>query len=144
MKDKLRTPLLDHYQSLKQPIMTKRKMYCIELTRSHTLAQEIAIMACLSNGSGKYISLQDMESIVKVEVIRYPATNDYITATRTGDTLTIDAKDINILTITEVEIMELDKPQLSNEEAKAIIGVPTIDQYAKKGIADENNKELLN
>jgi hypothetical protein len=143
MKDKLRTPLLDHYSSLKQNNMKKR-IYRIELTRSHTLAQEIAIMACLSNGSGKYISLQDMESIVKVEVIRYPASNDYITATRIGDTLTIDAKDINILTITEVEIMELDKPQLSNEEARAIIGVPTIDQYAKTGIADESNKELLN
>ena len=135
MKDKLRTPLLDYYQSLKQTNMKSKKMYRIELTRSHTLAQEIAIMACLSNGSGKYISLTDMESVVKVEVIRYPATNDYITVTRTGDTLTIDAKDINILTITEVEIMELsDVPTLSAYEAKEILS----------GIADENEKNLLN
>ena len=135
MKDKLRTPLLDYYQSLKLTNMKSKKMYRIELTRSHTLAQEIAIMACLSNGSGKYISLTDMESVVKVEVIRYPDTNDYITVTRTGDTLTIDAKDINILTITEVEIMELsDVPTLSAYEAKEILS----------GIADENEKNLLN
>jgi len=142
MKDKLRTPLLDSLQ--KQPIMTKKKMFRIELTRSNTLAQDICIMASLSNGSGKYISLTDMESIVKVEIIRYPSLNEGISVTVTDNVLTIDRKDENILTITEVEIMQMDKPQLSNEEAKAIIGVPTIDQYAGTGIADESNKELLN
>jgi len=142
MKDKLRTPLLDSLQ--KQPIMTKRKMFRIELTRSNTLAQDICIMASLSNGSGKYISLSDMESIVKVDIIRYPTTHDGITITVTDNVLTIDRKDENILTITEVEIMELATPQLSHEEARAIIGVPTIDQYTNTGIADDNNKELLN
>ena len=142
MKDKLRTPLLDSLQ--KQPIMTKRKMYRIELTQTNSLSQDVVIMASLSNGSGKYISLQDMESNVKVDLIRFPTTNDGISVTVTDNVLTIDRKDENILTITEVEIMELDKPQLSNEEARAIIGVPTIDRYAGTGIADENIQELLN
>ena len=132
-------------EQLKQPTMKSRKMYRVELTRSNSLSQDICIMACLSNGSGKYISLTDMESIVKVELIRFPTTNEGISVTVSGNVLTIDGKNENILTVTEVEIMEIEKPQLSNQEAKDILtGVPTIDSYAGTGIADENNKELLN
>ena len=41
--------------------------------------------------------------------------------------------------------MEIEKPQLSNQEAKDILtGVPTIDSYAGTGIADNNNHENLN
>jgi len=142
MKDKLATPLLDSLQ--KKTIMTKRKMYRIELTKTNSLAQDIAIIACLSNGSGKYISLQDMESNVKVDLIRFPTTNDGISVTVIGNVLTIDRKDENILTITEVEIYEMDKPQLSNQEAKDIMGVPTIDSYIGTDISDNDNNELLN
>jgi len=142
MKDKLATPLLDSLQ--KKPIMTKRKMYRIELTKTNSLAQDICIMASLSNGSGKYISLTDMESNVKVDLIRFPTTNDGISVTVIGNVLTIDRKDENILTITEVEIYEMDKPQLSNQEAKDIMGVPTIDSYIGTDIADNDNNELLN
>jgi len=142
MKDKLATPLLDSLQ--KKPIMTKRKMYRIELTKTNSLAQDICIMASLSNGSGKYISLTDMESNVKVDLIRFPTTNDGISVTVIGNVLTIDRKDENILTITEVEIYEMDKPQLSNQEAKDIMGVPTIDSYIGTDISDNDNNELLN
>ena len=139
MKNKLSTPLLDHYSSLKQNNMKKR-MYRVELSKTNSLAEQIAIAACLSNGSGKYISLQDMESIVKVDIIRFPNTNDGVSVTVTDNVLTIDRKhqdvisgDVtveNILTITEVEIMELDKPQLSSTEAKELLsGVPTVDSY---------------
>ena len=140
---KLITPLLDSLQ--KQPTMKSRKMYRVELTRSNSLSQDVCIMACLSNGSGKYISLTDMESIVKVELIRFPTTNEGISVTVSGNVLTIDGKNENILTVTEVEIMEIEKPKLSNQEAKDILtGVPTIDSYAGTGIADNNNHENLN
>ena len=86
-----------------------------------------------------------MESIVKVELIRFPTTNEGISVTVSGNVLTIDGKNENILTVTEVEIMEIEKPQLSNQEAKDILtGVPTIDSYAGTGIADNNNHENLN
>ena len=90
---KLITPLLDSLQ--KQPTMKSRKMYRVELTRSNSLSQDICIMACLSNGSGKYISLTDMESIVKVELIRFPTTNEGISVTVSGNVLTIDGKNEN-------------------------------------------------
>ena len=143
MKDKLSTPFLDSLQ--KQPTMTKKRMYRIELTQTNSLSQDVVIMASLSNGSGKYISLQDMESNVKVDLIRFPTTNDGISVTVSGNVLTIDRRNENILTITEVEIMELDKPSLSNQEAKDILtGTPTIDSYLNTGIADNNNHEQLN
>lgn len=142
MRNKLATPFLD---SLNQPTMTKKRMYRIELTQTNSLSQDICIMASISNGSGKYISLQDMESIIKVDLIRFPTTNDGISVTVSGNVLTIDRGTENILTITEVEIMELDKPQLSNQEAKDILtGTPTIDRYENTGIADNKNHENLN
>lgn len=132
-------------EQLKQPTMTKRKMYRVELSKTNSLAEQISITACLSNGSGKYISLQDMESIIKVEIIRYPATNDNVSVTVTNNVLTIDKETENILTITEVEIMELDKPQLSNQEAKDIVsGVPSIDSYLNTGIGNTDAHENLN
>lgn len=129
MKNKLATPLLNYYQSLKQNNMKKR-MYRVELSQTNALAEQIAIAACLSNGSGKYISLQDMESIVKVDIIRFPTTNQYISVTVTDNVLTIDRNEENILTITEIEICELAKPELSNSEARDILlNVPTIDRH---------------
>lgn len=145
MKNKLATPLLNYYESLKQNNMKARKMYRIELTQTNSLSQDVVIMASLSNGSGKYISLQDMESNVKVDLIRFPTTNDGISVTVSGNVLTIDRRNENILTITEVEICELDKPSLSNQEAKDILtGTPTVDSYLGTGIADNSNHENLN
>lgn len=41
--------------------------------------------------------------------------------------------------------MEIEKPQLSNQEAKDILtGVPTIDSYSQGTITDNEAKELLN
>jgi len=141
MKDKLRTPLLDSLQ--KQPIMTKRKMYRIELTERDSIFTDMVLDAAVSNGR-EYVALNEIASAAKAICRKYPTTGSCHTINLNGNVLTIDKGTENILTIAEVEIMELDKPQLSNEEAKAIIGVPTIDQYAGTGIADESNKELLN
>jgi len=45
-----------------------------------------------------------------------------------------------------VEILELDKPQLSNQEAKELLKEesPTLNRYANTGIANSDNQELLN
>ena len=110
-----------------------KRMYRVELMISTGIAQEIALLACRSNG-GKYISLTDMESIAKVELIKFPFLNQDISVNRIGENnLTIDKGTENLLAITEVEVLEL-----VNEES------PTLNRFAGTGIADENNKELLN
>jgi len=120
-------------EQLNKPNMKSRKMYRVELTRSNSLSQDIAIMACLSNGSGKYISLTDMESVIKVDLIRFPVTNEDVSVTVTNNVLTIDRGTENLLAITEVEIMEL-----VDEECV------TLTRYSQGTITDNEAKELLN
>ena len=110
-----------------------KRMYRVELMISTGIAQEIALLACRSNG-GKYISLTDMESIAKVEVIKFPFLNQDISVNRIGENhLTIDKGTENLLAITEVEILELvDEPS------------PTLHRYSNTGIMDSDNQELLN
>lgn len=87
--------------------MKTSKQYRIELTKSGGIAQDIAVLACISNG-GKYISLTYMESIAKVDLIKFPFSNTDISVNRIGESnLTIDCGTENLLAITEVEIMEL-------------------------------------
>ena len=112
----------------------KRKMYRIELKSIGGLANELATLAALSNG-GKYISLKDMESIAKVECIKLPMTNEGVSVNPIGENvLTLDRGTENLLVLTEVEIMELDCPTLTRQDATDIL----------TGIADEKNFEALN
>lgn len=109
-----------------------KRMYRVELMISTGIAQEIALLACRSNG-GKYISLTDMESIAKVELIKFPFLNQDISVNRIGENnLTIDKGTENLLAITEVEVLEL-----VNEDA------PTLNRFAS-GIANPDNHENLN
>ena len=139
---KLITPLLDSLQ--KQPTMKARKMYRIELSEIDSIFKDMVLDAAISNG-GNYVSLKQMQESANYLCRKYPTTGEMHTVTLTANVLTIDKGDKNIVTITEVEIMEIEKPQLSNQEAKDILtGVPTIDSYAGTGIADNNNHENLN
>jgi len=111
--------------------MNSKKIYRIELVKQGGVAQDIAILACLSNGGSKYISLETMVNIVEGDIIRYPSLNEGISATLTGGhTLTIDYKDTNLLAITELEVLSL-----ADE-------CPTI--HRQGTIMDENAKEILN
>jgi len=132
---KLRTPLLDNYSSqLNQNKMTATKMYKIELKSIGGIANDLATNAALSNG-GKYISLLEMEAIARVECIKFPVTTAGITINPIGNNvLTIDRGTENLLVLTEVEVMELDCPTLTRNEAKEILD----------GIANPDNLELLN
>ena len=131
-------------EQLKQPTMKARKMYRIELSEIDSIFKDMVLDAAISNG-GNYVSLKQMQESANYLCRKYPTTGEMHTVTLTANVLTIDKGDKNIVTITEVEIMEIEKPQLSNQEAKDILtGVPTIDSYAGTGIADNNNHENLN
>lgn len=131
-------------EQLKQPTMKARKMYRIELSEIDSIFKDMVLDAAISNG-GNYVSLKQMQESANYLCRKYPTTGEMHTVTLTSNVLTIDKGDKNIVTITEVEIMEIEKPQLSNQEAKDILtGVPTIDSYAGTGIADNNNHENLN
>lgn len=124
----------------------KRKMYRIELKSIGGIANELATLAALSNG-GKYISLGDMLAIAKVDCIKLPLTNDGISISTIGDNvLTIDRGSENLLVLTEVEVMELDMPQITSQEAKDLLDeiAPTLNRYAGTGIDDATKFENLN
>lgn len=113
--------------------MNSKKMYRIEQMATNSIASEIITMAAMSNGTGKYIPLQYMADFVKVEKMKYPTLTEDVQVTISGNTLLLDRGTTNLLAITEVEVLEL-----VNEDA------PTLNRFAGTGIADENNKELLN
>ena len=141
MRNKLATPFLD---SLNQPNMKSKKMYRIELTERDTIFTDMVLDAAVSNGK-EYVALNEIASAAKALCRKYPTTGEMHTVTLTNNVLTIDKESKNIVTITEVEIMELDKPQLSNQEAKDILtGTPTIDSYIGTGIDNPEAKENLN
>ena len=131
-------------EQLKQPTMKARKMYRIELSEIDSIFKDMVLDAAISNG-GNYVSLKQMQESANYLCRKYPTTGEMHTVTLTANVLTIDKGDKNIVTITEVEIMEIEKPQLSNQEAKDILtGVPTIDSYSQGTITDKEAKELLN
>lgn len=105
----------------------QRKMYRIEQTQYHGIANDISLMAAVSNGSNNYVPLQYMADYVKGEKIKYPSLSDGITATISENTLLIDLTKgettINLLAITEVEILEM-----ANEES------PTLFTYANQQV----------
>jgi hypothetical protein len=143
MKNKLATPLLNYYESLKQNNMKKR-IYRIELTERDTIFTDMVLDAANSNG-GNYVPLNEIDATARALCRKYPSAGKYHTVTLTGNVLTIDQESKNIVTITEIEVCELEKPSLSNQEAKDILtGTPTVDSYLGTGIADNSNHENLN
>ena len=120
----------------------KRKMYRVELKGSNTLAREMALLACLSNGT-QYIPLKDIEAVAKTELIRYPSLYENISINLIGENdLTIDHKTENLLVLTEVEIFEIDR-EISSQDARDILDElnPVLN---RQGINNPDAHENLN
>lgn len=101
-------------------------MYRIELSERDSIFTDMALDAALSN-SGNYVPLVEIEATAKALCRKYPSTGKYHAVTLTNNVLTIDKGTENVLTITEVEIFELDKPQITPQEAKDLLNeVPTL------------------
>ena len=86
--------------------MKARKMYRIELISSDwSVPVDVAVLACLSNG-GQYMNLYGIEMYAKAKFIASGIKG--FTVNLIGNhSLTIDKGTENLLSLTEVEVMEL-------------------------------------
>lgn len=136
---KLRTPLLDSLTS-KTKNMTTKQMYRISIfENAGGLAETLAILAAKSNGQEKKYSLQDLQDVAKGQIILYPSMNENTTCELIGSHILHLDRKVNdeyktVLILESVEVMDLDCPTLTRQEAKEVL----------EGIANENNQELLN
>ena len=99
--------------------MERKLIYRIELkTVDYMTAKAIAVAACLSNG-GNYLSLSEMAGYGKglIQEIGYKD----MTLTVVNNCLLLDKGVQNLLTLTEVEILELEHPEISKQEATGIL-----------------------
>ena len=124
--------------------MNTRKIYRVELTEIDSIFKDMVLEAAVSN-SGAYVPLIEIAAGANHLCRKYPTTGSCHTVNLVGNVLHIDKGEQNIVTITEIEVIDLEMPQITNQEAKELLkeitGVPTIDSY---GITDENNMELIN
>lgn len=122
----------------------KKRIYRIELREIDSIFKDMVLEAAISN-SGAYVPLSEIASGANHLCRKYPTTGSCHTVNLVGNVLHIDKGEQNIVTITEIEVIDLEMPQITSQEARDILdeisGVPTIDRY---GITDENNMELLN
>jgi len=145
-KDKLSTPLLNYYSSLNQPKMNAKKMYRIELyTLDYGVAKDTAMVAAYFNGQQCSINLIGLQAYANVKIAEMGYTD--MTVTLIGNVLHIDKGTKALLKLEEVEVMELELPQITSQEAKDILPkinpneVPTINRGT---LIDGNADELLN
>ena len=119
--------------------MTK-KIYRISLfEHSNNLAETLAVLAAKSNGYEKKYTLQDLQDVAKGQCILYPSSNENTTCELLDNhTLHLDRKvgeDYKtVLIIEQVDILEIDYPTLTRQDATDIL----------TGIADDKNFEALN
>ena len=120
--------------------------YRIELkTLDYGLAKDTAIVAALSNGKGCSINLIGLQAYANVKKAEMGYKD--VTVSLIGNTLLIDKGAENLLRLDEVEILELDEPMLSNQEARDILAnqeAPTLNRYSGTGIDNPENMENLN
>ncbi len=141
MKDKLRTPLLDNLQN--QTKMKAHKMYRILLTDRDSLFTDIALDAATSNGF-KYVPIDQLAAVANGMCRKYPSTGACHTVNLIGNVLTIDKGTENVLIIEEVEVVDLEMPQISAQDAKDILAEVNPVLNRNTGIGNPDNMELLN
>ena len=118
----------------------KKKMYRITLMPNcNGLAETLAILAAKSNGHENKYSLEDLKNVAEGQKILYPSSNEGITCeVLSPNLLHLDRKILDsyetVLIIEQVEIIELDVPTLTRQDAQDLLD----------GIANHNNQELLN
>jgi len=126
--------------------MKKKMQYRIELkTLDYGLAKDTAIVAALSNGGGCSINLIGLQAYANVKKAEMGYKD--VTVSIIGNTLLIDKGTENLLRLDEVEILELEEPMLSPQEARDILASfeePTLHRQAGTGIDNPNNFENLN
>jgi len=121
----------------------KKKMYRIELKEIDTIFTDMVLMAAAANG-GDYKPLNKIADAADWLCQRYPTTGECHTVNRIGNyALSIDKGTKNILLITEIEVMELDMPEITTQEAKDLLDEinPVLN---RQGINNPDHHENLN
>lgn len=121
--------------------MNKKLIYRIEMKIPDSLINELVLLAALSNG-GQYISLMELQAVARTICIKNPFNGKGITITPIGDNvLSIDKGLENILLLTEVEITELEFPDLTEQEARDILN--ELNPVLMRGINNPDSHENL-
>lgn len=125
--------------------MNSKKMYRIELKEIDSIFVDCIIRAAMSNG-GDYEPLDKIADHADWLCKKYPSTGQCHTVNRIDNVLTIDKGTQNVLILTEIEVLEIDEPQVSAQDARDILDsvYPTINRYAGTGIDSPTNFENLN
>lgn len=126
--------------------MNSKKIYRIELKEVDTIFTDCILMASVSNG-GQYKPLSQIANHANWLCEKYPASGSMHTVNRIGDNiLTIDKGTDNVLILTEIEVLDIDQPEITAQQAKDILsGIPTVDRYLNpQGLDDNTNHECLN
>lgn len=89
--------------------MKKQFLRVTLFSNSTQLCNDLVIAAAKSNGTeNNKITLQDLESLAKIEVLKYPVSNGDITVSVIGNKLLLDKKvGDNYECICEIESVEL-------------------------------------
>lgn len=100
----------------------KKKLYRIELRQDYSyLTQQLVLISARSNG-GEYYGISELKAVAETLRLSQP---EYVVQ-QIGDSIlhidkTENGKTVHILSITEVEVLELDMPEITAEEAKDIL-----------------------
>jgi len=123
----------------------KKKMFRIELkSMEWHIAKDLAVLAAFSNGQEHKLSINELAAFAKIDNAKLG--DSPFTISVVGNTVLIDKGTVNLLCITEIEVMELEMPEITGEEAKTILEeirneAPTL---SNTGINDTGNFEALN
>lgn len=126
--------------------MKSKMMFRIELkTLDYGLAKDTAMIAALSNGGGCVINLIGLQAYANVKKAEIGYKD--VTVSLIGNTLLIDKGTELLLRLDEVEVCDLEVPQITPQDARDILDElsPSLNRYANpQGLADNSNHEALN
>lgn len=123
--------------------MKSKKIFRIELkSMEWFIAKDIAVLAAFSNGSDTKLTIEELATSAKVRNAEF--SDQPFTISLIGKDLLIDKGTVNLLHLTEIEVMDLEMPQMTAQDARDILDelAPTL--HRQTGIADINNHENLN
>ena len=123
--------------------MKKKMMYRIELkSMEWHIAKDVSVLAAFSNGSETKLSLNELANHVKLH--NSAVGGQPFTVSVIGNSLLIDKKTENLLHIQEIEVVDLEMPEITPQEAKDLLDELNPVLNRQGGIANENNFENLN
>lgn len=122
-------------------------MYRIAIYQhENMICDTLAKLACRFNGGVNKVTLKQLQTVADSEIIIYPSCGACKTELLEPDILhlerTINGETHTIMSIQEVELLELDMPEMSGEEARDILD--ELNPVLMRGINNPDNPEPIN